>query len=182
MLEEKRRVLFRRREELAREAAEARAEWERLAAEASELRRQALVLAGARRFRILAFYGGGKAEVRVRWRNVLGVTVPEEAELGLPEPVDLVPLGATLPLALAAGAYRRALAAGAQYARLREAHRRVSDEAMRTARRLRAIEHRWIPQHERALLERELALDELEREDSGRARWFRERPRTTGPP
>jgi vacuolar-type H+-ATPase subunit D/Vma8 len=46
---------------------------------------------------------------------------------------------------------------------------------MRRARRLRAIEQRWIPEHEQALARLELTLDELEHEESGRVRWFQER-------
>ena len=40
-----------------------------------------------------------------------------------------------------------------------------------TTQRLRAIEHRWIPEHERALAALELALDEADREDTIRVRW-----------
>jgi len=134
------------------------------------------VLSGARRLRLAAFYGGGRADVQVQYRNLLGVTLPDGARIDFTEPVDLVPLGATLPLALAAGVHRRALEAAARYACAREAHRRVSEETRSTARRLRAIERRWIPRHEEALARLELTLDELEREDSGRVRWFQGRP------
>ena len=175
VLEEKRRALLRRRDRLALEVAEAEREWERLARDALALHRQALVLSGARRLRLAAFYGGGRADVRVRYRNLLGVTLPDPAEIDFTEPVDLVPLGASLPLALAAGAHRQALEAAARYASVREAHRRVSEEARSTARRLRAIEQRWIPRHEEALARLELMLDELEREDAGRVRWFQGR-------
>jgi V/A-type H+-transporting ATPase subunit D len=175
VLDEKRRVLLRRRRQLELEVEDARLEWERLAHTAAELRELALVLSGARRFRLAAFYGGGRAELRVRWRNVLGVSLPDAAEISFAEPVDLVPFGASLPLALAAGAHRQALAAATRYARVREEHRRVREEVERTARRLRAIEQRWIPRHEEALAKLELTLDELEREDSGRVRWFLKR-------
>ncbi len=175
VLEEKRRVLLRRREQLAFEVEEACREWERLAGEAAEMHQRALVFSGARRLRLAAFYGGGRADVSVQWRNLLGVGVPDTAEVGFTEPIDLVPFGATLPLVLDAEAHRRALAAAADYARAREAHRLVSEEVTRTARRLRAIEHRWIPQHKQALARLELTLDELEREDSSRVRWFQER-------
>ena len=176
VLEEKRRTLLRRRDELALEAAEARLEWDRLAREAASSHQRALVLSGARRLRLAAFYGGGQAAVSVRHRHLLGVTVPDGAEVDFTEPVDLVPLGVTLPLALAAGVHRQALEEAARYACVREAHRRVSEESRSTARRLRAIEQRWIPRHEEALARLELTLDELEREDSGRVRWFQGRP------
>ncbi|HKI92287.1 MAG TPA: V-type ATP synthase subunit D [Gaiellaceae bacterium] len=175
VLEEKRRALLRRRDRLAPEVVKAEREWERLAREAVASHQEALVLSGARRLRLAAFYGGGRADVRVRYRNLLGVTLPDPAEIDFSEPVDLVPLGVSLPLALAAGAHRQALEAAARYASVREAHRRVSEETRSTARRLRAIEQRWIPRHEEALARLELMLDELEREDSGRVRWFQGR-------
>ena len=175
VLEEKRRVLLRRRRQLEREVEQARADWERLARTAAELGRRALVLSGARRLRLAAFYGGGRTDARVRWRNLLGVVVPEDVELTFGDPVELAPFGASLPLTLAAGAHRQALAAAARYARAAEAHRRVDDELSNTSRRLRALEQRWIPRHEEALARLELALDEAEREDAGRVRWLEER-------
>jgi H(+)-transporting ATP synthase subunit D len=181
VLDEKRQVLLRRRRQLELEVEEARLDWEQLARVAAELRQQALVLSGARRFRLAAFYGGGRAEVRVRWRNVLGVTLPETAEITFTEPVDLVPFGAMSSLALAAGAHRQSLAAALRFARVREEHRRLSEDVERTARRLRAIEQRWIPRHEAALARLDLTLDELEREDSGRVRWFLDRTSSRTP-
>ena len=175
VLEEKRRALLRRRETLAREVADARLDWDRLAGEAAELHRRARTLSGARRVRLAAFFGGGRADARVQWRNVLGVNLPTATEVAFTEAIDLAPFGATVPLVLAAGAHRRALTAAAEFARAREAHRRVSEELMHTARRLRAIEKRWMPEHEQALARLDLRLDELEREDSSRVRWFQER-------
>ena len=184
VLDEKRRALLRRRQQLEDEVEEARLEWERLARTAADLHRRALVLSGARRLRLAVLFGGGRTELRVQWRSFLGVTLPDTAEIGFTEPVDLVPLGATLPLALAGRAHRQALTAAARFACIRETHRRVSDEVERTARRLRAIEQRWIPRHEEALATLELTLDELEREDSSRVRWFLERtpPRSAPAP
>lgn len=161
-------MLLRRRLDLEREVEEAREEWLRAAGAAADLGRRGLVLSGARRFRLAAFYAGGRAEVAVTWANLLGVVVPERAEVRSGEPADLVPLGASLPLALAADGYRQALAAAARYARAAEAHRRVSDELAATARRLRALEQRWIPLHEAALARLDLVLDEAEREDAAR--------------
>jgi vacuolar-type H+-ATPase subunit D/Vma8 len=75
----------------------------------------------------------------------------------------------------AAAAHRRAVEAAARYAAARSSHRRVAAELALTARRLRTIERRWLPEHERALVELELRLDEEEREESGRIRWAAER-------
>ena len=55
------------------------------------------------------------------------------------------------------------------------AHERTARELQATTQRLRAIERRWIPEHERALHEVELALDERDREDAARTRWVSRR-------
>jgi vacuolar-type H+-ATPase subunit D/Vma8 len=48
---------------------------------------------------------------------------------------------------------------------------------LRVLRHLRAIEHRWIPEHETQLRRLELSLDEAEIADIGRARWAAGRQR-----
>jgi V/A-type H+-transporting ATPase subunit D len=174
VLEEKRRMLLQRRLQLEQEAENERAEWLQLAGTAAELGRRALVLSGARRLRLTTFYSRGPAEVVVASRNLLGVVVPDHVDLRLPEPVDLAPLGASMPLVLAADAHGCALASGAACARAEQALRLVDAELARTARRLRALEKRWIPLHERALARLELSLEEAEREDAARRRQGRE--------
>lgn len=72
----------------------------------------------------------------------------------------------------AAAAYGRAVEAGARFAAARAALDRMDAELASTARRLRALERRWILAHEEALAALALALDETEREDALRARWF----------
>ena len=163
-------MLLRRRLQLEREAEKERSEWRQLADTAAELGQRALVLSGARRLRLTTFYRHGPAEVVVTSRNVLGVVVPDRVDLRLPEPVDLAPLGASMPLVLAEDAHRRALAAAAACARAEQALRLVDAELARTARRLRALEKRWIPLHERALARLALSLEEAEREDAARRR------------
>jgi V/A-type H+/Na+-transporting ATPase subunit D len=74
-------------------------------------------------------------------------------------------------VALTAQAHRDALAAAAAAAAARAAHDAVERELVATSRRLRAIEHRWIPEHERALRELEITLAERELEDVVRARF-----------
>jgi V/A-type H+-transporting ATPase subunit D len=51
----------------------------------------------------------------------------------------------------------------------------VAEELAITQRRLRALEHRWLPYLERSLREVELSLAEQEREDMVRARWVSSR-------
>ena len=86
-------------------------------------------------------------------------------------PRDLVALGGGSVVALAARAHAHAVAAAAEFAAARAAHEAIAAELAATARRQRAIERRWIPEHEAALRRIELALDEREREDVARVKW-----------
>ena len=171
VLDQKRRALTRERGRLVELVAEARAEWERAAGEAADWLDRASVLAGERRLRLARFHAGERATLQVRWRNFLGVACPETPELELPALAGAAGVGGSAALPVAAAAHRRALEAAARFGALRVAHDRISDELAATNRRLRAIERRWIPQHEEALAALALALDEAEREDAVRTRW-----------
>ena len=84
-------------------------------------------------------------------------------------------LGGGSTVALAAQAHERALGAAAAHAAARMAHDAIAAELATTTRRLRAIERRWIPQHEAELARLELRLEEVELEDVARAHWAQER-------
>jgi V/A-type H+-transporting ATPase subunit D len=105
----------------------------------------------------------------------MGATYPSDAEVQLPPTPDLVAPGGSSALPFAASAHGRAVEAGARHAATRLALERIDAELATTIRRLRALERRWIPAHEQALAALTLALDEGEREDAVRARWFAER-------
>lgn len=175
VLDQKRRTLLRQRQWLAERLAETAAEWERQAAEAAQWNDRALAIAGERRLRLASLHRRSRAEVTVEWRNALGTVFPAEATVQLGEEPDFVALGGGSSVALAAHAHAEALAAAARYAAVRAAHEAISAELAATTRRLRAIEHRWIPAHEAALRKLELMLDERELEDTARVRWALER-------
>ena len=80
---------------------------------------------------------------------------------------EKAPFLGTPALVPAAEAHRRALEAARGSAPCARATRRVAAELALTARRLRTIERRWLPEHRDALHELELRLDEEEREESG---------------
>ncbi len=178
VLDEKRRGLLRERARLAESVDEAQEAWERAAREAETWLRRALLVSGRRAFELARFYVPERADVHLEWRRSLGVVYPSSAEVTLPATPDLVAPGGSSALATAAAAYGRAVAAGAHAAALRAAHDRVEAELAATTRRERALERRWIPAHEEALAALALALDETEREDAVRGRWFAERPPT----
>jgi V/A-type H+-transporting ATPase subunit D len=175
VLDQKRQTLLREQQLLVRRLDETGAEWERRAADARTWNDRALAIAGPRRLRLAALHGSGPARVRVEWRRAVGTPFPAEASVTASSPVDLVALGGGASVALAASAHSQALAAGAVHAAVRAAYEAITAELVATTRRLRAIERRWIPEHEAALHRLELALEERELEDAVRARWALER-------
>jgi len=110
------------------------------------------------------------AAVHVTWSTRLAVTRPQAAITVAGAVTAQVGAGGSA-LGQAAHGYGESLKLAAEAAALEEAHRRVAAELARTTRRLRAIEWRWVPQHERALAALDLALEEAERADGARVRW-----------
>jgi vacuolar-type H+-ATPase subunit D/Vma8 len=178
VLDQKRQALVREELRFRQEAGSAEAEWRRAAAEARAWLGRAALLGGERGLGLASFYAGTPAEVEVTWRNTLGVVHPDEARVAPPAETAAGSLG-TAALAPAAAAHRRALEAAARVAAASAGHRRIAAELAPTARRLRTIERRWLPEHERSLRALELRLDEEEREESGRIRWAAARPGST---
>ena len=180
VLEQKQRALRRELDRLDQLLETARREWEQRA-RASELWWQrAAVLAGERPLALACSSVRGQAEVRLLWRNALGVVYPFEATVSLPVG-ELFPAGGSAALVYAAEMHRGALEAAAQLGATGLAYRRTASELHATTQRLRAIERRWIPEHEEALRRLELALDENDREDVARVRWVIRRLESEAP-
>ncbi|MCZ7590255.1 MAG: V-type ATP synthase subunit D [Gaiella sp.] len=175
VLDQKRRTLLRERQRTAVVVAEATEVWERLARVAAQANDRALALAGERRLRLAAVHRGRPATAEVTWKNTIGTVIPTGVRLDLADPPDFVALGGGSAVALAADAHRQALAAAAEHAVARAAHEAIEAELAATTRRLRAIERRWIPEHEGALRRLELELAERDLEDIARARFARAR-------
>ena len=116
--------------------------------------------------------GSGRCEVEVEWRNALGTVFPAGASVHPGPERDFVALGGGSVVAFAARAHAEAVAAAAGYAAARAAHEAITAELAATARRQRAIERRWIPEHEAALHRIEL--------DARRARARGHRPGEVG--
>jgi len=181
VLDQKRKALLRQQQRLSEALAVAAEEWERRACEAVRWNDRALAIAGERRLRLAARHGARRCEVTVEWENALGTLFPARATVRFGPAADLVALGGGSSVALAAQAHADALAAAAVLAAAHAAYDAISAELAATTRRLRAIERRWIPEHEAALLRLELALDEREREDIARVHWALERRAVPAP-
>lgn len=171
VLDQKRQTLLREQQRLSKVLAAATWDWELKARAAAEWNDRALAIAGERRLRLAALPAAGRCEVEVEWRNALGTVFPAAASVRAAPSPDFVALGGGSVVALAAQAHRDAAVAAAGYAAARAAHEAIAAELAATARRQRAIERRWIPEHEAALHRIELALDEREREDVARVKW-----------
>ena len=182
VLDDKRRGLLRERAQLATIVEEAREAWEHAVREAEIWLRRALLISGQRSFELASFHVPEQAEVHLTWRRSLGVAYPSDAEVRLPPTPDLIAPGGSSALPAAASAYGRAVEAGARFAAVRSALERVESELAATTRRLRALERRWIPAYEDALAALALHLDETEREDAVRGRWFAQRQVSTAGP
>ncbi len=174
VLDDKRRALLHERTRFAALVDETRSMWEEAVADAETWQRRALLISGQRSLKLACFYTTEPTRVRLAWRRSMGATYPSEAEVKVPPTPDVVAPGGSSALAYAASAYGRAVEAGARYGAARLALERIEAELATTIRRLRALERRWIPSHEQALAALNLALDEGEREDAVRARWFAE--------
>jgi V/A-type H+-transporting ATPase subunit D len=174
VLDQKRRTLLRERQRTATALAKAATAWERHAHLAMQSNDRALALAGARRLRLAAVHCKRPTTAAITWRNTIGTMIPTDVRVDIAEAPDFVSLGGTA-VALAADAHRQALAAAAAHAAARAAHEAIETEFAATTRRLRAIERRWIPEHERALRRLELELAERDLEDIARARFARDR-------
>ena len=170
VLDQKRRALRRALDEAESLSEQARAEWEPVAAEAERWWHRAAVLAGERVLDLALRAVERPARLRVAWKHTLGVEHPDEPRVDVP-PAPAFPAGGTAALAYAAQAHGRALDAAAQLGAAQIGRDRIAAELERTTLRLRALERRWIPAHERAFHELVLALDERDREESARTRW-----------
>ena len=173
VLDQKRRTLLRERQRTAAELEKTAAAWDRLGRLAREGNDRALALAGERRLRLAAVHRRRATTAEVTWRNAIGTMIPTGVRLDVADPPDFVALGGGSTVPLAAETHRRALAAAADHAVARAAHEAIAAELTATTRRLRAIERRWIPEHERALRRLELELAERDLEDIARARHAR---------
>ena len=171
LLDRKRQVLLRELARVRTEAAAAELAWHEAAAQVALWSARAAILDGPGRLELLAHHVQQQASLELSWTNTMGARLPSVERIDIPDPPPLSALGGSSATILAARACADATRAAAAYAALQRAEAELSAELRRAARRLRALQNRWIPQHEAALASLDLALDESQREQSARARW-----------
>ena len=173
LLDHKLRALRAERQRLALRSERTRAAWEAASREADTWLVRAALIGGERSIRLAA--EPGDAAVDIVWQHSMGVRFPNEARCTLPPPdPDAAPPGAAV--VLARESHRRALETAVEQAVVEAAIRAVEANLAATRRRLRAIEHRWIPRLQESLSRLQSQLDEEEHADGVRRRWAAGRP------
>lgn len=170
LLDRKLRILRGEQARLAALARDSGAVWEAAWRAADSWGLRAAMLGGRRELRLGA---SSPAEVDIAWGTVMGLRYPAVATCRVPD----APAGGhepgTAAVVEAAAAYRTALRAGAEHAAASAALRAVDAEVAATRRRWRAVQQRWIPRLEAALLDLGQRLEEAERAEGVRQRWSR---------
>jgi V/A-type H+-transporting ATPase subunit D len=175
LLDRKRQALLREQARVRAEAADALQAWEEAATQAARWSDRATMLDGADRLELLARHVQDRASLRLSRSNLMGARIPSVEAVAVPDPPPLSALGGSSAAVIAARACCEAVRAAARHAVARRADLELSAELGRVARRLRALQQRWIPQHEEALAMLDLALDESQREQAIRVRWLSSR-------
>lgn len=172
LLDRKRQALLRQQASIRQEATDARRVWEDAAARVDAWSRRTWMLDGPERLELLTRHVTGPVTFDLSWSNLMGARLPSAGELIVPDPPPFSALGGSSAAVLLAEACREAAGAAARHATAQRALAEVSAELARAARRLRALQERWIPEHEQALARLDLALDESQREQAARVRWL----------
>ncbi len=175
LLDRKRQALAHRQAQVRHEAERARRAWREAAAQAALWSARAALLDGGARLELLAEHVRGEASVEVSIANAMGAKLPVLGAVETPQAPELSALGASSAAVLSARACARATQAAARCAAAERAQAELAAELARASRRLRALQERVIPEHERALASLEIALDESQREQATRVRWLTRR-------
>lgn len=175
LLDRKRQALLREQARVGNEADAARRAWRETAERAELWSAPAALLDGPGRLALLARHVDQPATLTVSWSNLMGARLPTLDAVVIPEPLPISALGGSSAAVIAARACGEATQAAARRAVAERAEHELSAELGRTARRLRGLRDRWIPQLQAALAALDLALDENQREQAARVRWLMHR-------
>lgn len=172
VLEQKSHALASEHRRLRQHVEETRRRWEEAHREAETWYVRACVVGEEPQTALAeAVLGDRPAQVRVTWRSVMGVTYPTGAALDVARGPAIGEVARSAALGEAASAHGRAAAAGLDHAAACRALELVERELAITRRRLRALEHRWVPRLRVGLRDVELALAAQEQDDAVRSRW-----------
>lgn len=139
------------------------AEWRRLATAARDAQVRAELAVGPRGM------PEPLASVAITWTTTMGVRYPAAARCTAAPPGPRT-VDCSAAVALARAAHAAALEAAARHAAAAAAERILAAQVDTTRQRVRALRRRWVPQLTDALRQREIELEEQERQERISAR------------
>lgn len=169
LLDHKLRVLRAERQRLSLQEERTAATWQEAHREADTWVVRGVLLGGQRAIRLTA--DRADAHVEIAWEQSMGLTYPAGATVTGPASAPGAPPAGNAALVEARERCRLALDAAVQHAVVEAAARLVEAQERATRRRLRAVEHRWIPRLEESLARLLFKLEEDEHADGVRLRW-----------
>jgi V/A-type H+-transporting ATPase subunit D len=173
ILSRKQRLLAVERERREPQAAAAHTAWIDACAEAELWCTRALRLGHQHQIAMVAAHLAAPATVTVDWRNVMAVSIPDNAHCQFPDLGVASASGGSSATDRAVEALAGAVEAAAAHAAIQRALDNIDAELLQTRRRLRLLERRRLPQLERSLSKSRERLEQSEREDTLRLRWAR---------
>lgn len=175
VLEQKVQALVGEQRRLRTHAERTRDAWAQASRTAERWVLRTRAIGGAQQLELVSAQLVRGADARITWPTIMGVTYPAQVRLDAPTVDAAGSLARSSALPFAAEAYRRAAAAALDHAAATRALELVERELASTRRRLRGLEHHWVPRLHATLSEVEQRLAENEREDTVRSRWVVER-------
>jgi V/A-type H+-transporting ATPase subunit D len=180
IMQRKAYALGREQRRLRQHVDETRHAWESASHDADRWYLRATMLGGAQQFELIRSLIT-PANAHIGWRSTMGLTRPAHTAVDTTAPAATASLARSSALPPAVAAYRHAVGAALDHAAASRALTLVDDELARTRRRLRALEHRWLPELDRRMHEIERVLAEQERDDMVRTRWAAHSDERGGP-
>lgn len=168
LLDLKLRLLHAERQRLSLQASRSGEAWQAAVREANRWLVRGALLGGQRGIRLAA--REATADVEVTWGYLMGVRYPAGVRC-TPAPEEPGAAPPESALAVARDAHRRAVEAAVTHAAAEAAVRVLEAEEAATRRRLRAIEDRWMPRLQEALVQVQLGLEEQEHAEGVQLRW-----------
>ena len=169
LLDQKLRLLHAEKQRLRVQVERTGAAWEDAAHDADRWLVRGALSGGQRGIRLAG--RPGTAEVGITWSYLMGVRYPSGVRCTQAADVpDMAPPDNAALLA-ARDAHRHAVEAATTHAAAEAAVRVLEAEEAATRRRLRAIEDRWMPRLQHALVQIQLGLEEQEHAEGVQLRW-----------
>ncbi len=175
ILDRKRDVLAKELVRMAEDAQKVQEEVEKLFAEAYSALEKAKLIMGREHVEWAALAVHKTIDVQVKFRGVMGVSLPNIEARGEPPEMSYSPGNTTATLDEASALFREVLACMPELAHLVTSVWRLAVELRKTQRRVNALEYIFIPDYEETISFIESSLEEREREEIFRLKLLKSR-------